>query len=630
MYGYLNFDIRRPATPWTAHYFALPGAEDVEPTEDAKRKRQADIVVNVECRALSAEQKTALSNQIYGALKFLPRYMEDVSFELYAALAHFRLEPEVQKQRTARIEALLELDCERSDLPSVKEHGRRLAAMAVMVPDAALNVVVRSQVIHIHRSLANTVFPSNRINPSRAFYDQVCKASGWDETSEFVEALHACHFGRPATERVECLTLIVQQLADKKVQQWLPGLIRALAAREQDLLIADKGDSVFSMLMASQTHSEGNFDDLVAYEVEKFVARRSVRAMQIVDAIQAAIAAKTPFDAASTKKNFEALAAYDLAVSRTELAMTPARLRSTFAQPRKPAAPLQSNVQPPDLDPVHARSVEWLVQWIQGSDAKPSAPVRIDRRKVVKEEQALRAKARKATQMSKEDQTKDQDLTEKDVDLVVQSGLSSTAEFFLRDIEETAVRAKHLNMEPRLLEDCMQYSDRLNALSRQPITDEPAAIALLHKAEAAINELRANIKSVDVAASLRRKFAHFLNEALDREPLVYGKRHGGVIACPMREADWPWVHGEFHHRWLNVRRIEIDGLQVPLQPHQALALYVTGSSLSNYAFDVSVHLWIRKDGCKNSPTTDNSAWMDNEAWLDTRIPCAVLHVPPAT
>ena len=64
-------------------------------------------MVNVECRALSAEQKTALSNQIYGALKFLPRYMEDVSFELYAALAHFRLEPEVQKQRTARIEALL-------------------------------------------------------------------------------------------------------------------------------------------------------------------------------------------------------------------------------------------------------------------------------------------------------------------------------------------------------------------------------------------------------------------------------------------------------------------------------------------------------------------------------------------
>ncbi len=462
------------------------------------------------------------------------------------------------------------------------------------------------------------------------FLDDLRKTTGWSADSLPVNALEACYFGRAPNDQQDCLRQLKAESAQSRLQQWLAPLTEKLSIEESDLLQADLGDTVHAVLESSTDDPAQDINSMVAAGLNRFKSRRSDRALTIVEVTRNAIQAGVLFDGASAKKNAEALAAYDLAVSRMELAMTVGRLRSTFAQPRKPAVTLQPNVSPPDIDPVHARSVEWLVQWIQGSDAKTSAPVRIDRRKVVKEEQAIRAKARKATQMSKEDQTKDEDLTEKDVDLVVQSGLSSTAEFFLRDIAETAVRAKHLNMEARLLEDCMQYSDALNALSRQPITDEPAAIALLHKAEAAINELRANIKSVDVAASLRRKFAHFLNEALDREPLVYGKRNGGVIACPMREADWPWVHGEYHHRWLNVQRIEIDGHQVPLQPHQALALYVTGSSLSNYAFDVSVHLWIRKEGCKNPPTADNSGWMDNEAWLDTRIPCAVLHVPPAT
>jgi hypothetical protein len=74
----------------------------------------------------------------------------------------------------------------------------------------------------------------------------------------------------------------------------------------------------------------------------------------------------------------------------------------------------------------------------------------------------------------------------------------------------------------------------------------------------------------------------------------------------------------------------MDGVLVPLQADQALALYVTGSSQSQYAFDVSVHLWCRKPGGGGLPSLEVGAYppMNTRDWRDTRVPCAVLHVPP--
>jgi len=90
--------------------------------------------------------------------------------------------------------------------------------------------------------------------------------------------------------------------------------------------------------------------------------------------------------------------------------------------------------------------------------------------------------------------------------------------------------------------------------------------------------------------------------------------------------------GAFHQRLLpRTRRIEIDGETVLLSPDQALALYVTGSSQSSYAFDVSVHLWQRRHGSTSGPGLAETAWppMNSPDWFDTYITCCVLHVPHA-
>jgi hypothetical protein len=78
----------------------------------------------------------------------------------------------------------------------------------------------------------------------------------------------------------------------------------------------------------------------------------------------------------------------------------------------------------------------------------------------------------------------------------------------------------------------------------------------------------------------------------------------------------------------------IDTLQRRLEmldEDQAAALYITGSSLSGYAFDVSVHIWQRYPGKTSLPSEKSDAFpaMNTEDWFDSYVPCCVLHVPAA-
>jgi hypothetical protein len=134
-------------------------------------------------------------------------------------------------------------------------------------------------------------------------------------------------------------------------------------------------------------------------------------------------------------------------------------------------------------------------------------------------------------------------------------------------------------------------------------------------------------------AQLRQHFDRQLSVALYNEPMVEGKRHGGVIQCRLKRSDWPWVAEQYHRRWLPWnQRITVDGVPRVLQPDQALGLYVTGKSLSGYEFDVSVHLWLRRAGRESAPGTSvlPPSPMNTEDWIDTLTPCAVLHVPSPT
>jgi hypothetical protein len=120
--------------------------------------------------------------------------------------------------------------------------------------------------------------------------------------------------------------------------------------------------------------------------------------------------------------------------------------------------------------------------------------------------------------------------------------------------------------------------------------------------------------------------------ALRVEPLELGKRQGGQIGYKAGVEDWAYVSGHFHNRWLpQVKSVLVNGKSVQLRADQAVALYVTGSSQSGYAFDVSVHLWQRREARQSQPGNTGGLFppMNQDDWFDTYVTCCVLHVPAA-
>jgi hypothetical protein len=634
LYSYLDFDIQNPVTPWTASYFALPGvAEQLQPDLEKARRNGATILVKLKVSGLSDDAKAALVEQVCAVVRHLPDYMTSISFEMHMALAHCRLDDATRTRREQRIAAIMAPYFAGDTPAAVQQQLRRVKTVAVMVPDAALEVVLRSQVILTNRSIAAVAYGQVLFREPLRLFDEICAAAYWEDP-RFKQALQACYFGRLPNDRPACLTLIRQARA-ASLDKMLPQLLDGLAKREKDLLGAEIGDAVFTVLqagvaLAAQNLDAHDIDTLVAVALDRLAAERSARCSEIVLATKAAMEQGVLFDPASMARNTTALAASAKAQALAKLGMTAPRVRKVLAQAR-PTTAQKPDEQAPDLDPIHARSVEWLVRWIEGPATSNDAPQRLNRQKIAAEESQTRLLARKAAGQATPDPHGEEDLTEKDVDLVWESGLSGMADFLLGDIHDMVVRAKHVKVAPELLTACTALVEPLQALILHPSTDELQARDLLQRAESAIESLRRGVLATEVTERVHQRFTGALNQALRQEPLVYGKRHGGVIACPMRQADWGWVHQTFHQRWLPVQRLEMDGLLVPLQADQALALYVTGSSQSQYAFDVSVHLWCRKPGGGGLPSLEVGAYppMNTRDWRDTRVPCAVLHVPPA-
>jgi hypothetical protein len=302
--------------------------------------------------------------------------------------------------------------------------------------------------------------------------------------------------------------------------------------------------------------------------------------------------------------------------------------------PPNPAA----NQEKADLDPVHAWSVDRLLRWIEGPLVRQPAQHRVDRKKVVARElEAWKRRQQQPKPMEQAQQPAETPLGESDVDTIVMDGLAATAQFFLDDIHELAPLAEHLGAQKPLVTACTELIGRLQDLVQLPHKhDETEARTLLGGAEDRIALLRKGVKAQQADAALQRRFTRQLAEALRLEPLARGKRHGGVIGCPMRPEDWPWVVERFHNRWIaGASSLTVDGVLVGLADHEALALYVTGSSQSRYAFDVSVHLWRRLPGSESRPGLQDEAGegfprMNAGEWEDSYLTCAVLHVPPLT
>jgi hypothetical protein len=441
-------------------------------------------------------------------------------------------------------------------------------------------------------------------------------------------------FSRPWAERDGFIEL-VDNAARFKL---LPAVSKTVAAlRSAGLLVVSEGDILVNVLQDCQAAKlngsmEEDMDTAVTNQVALGRTAELARTRAVLVSTMDASRLGVNLGRRVNEQNTAAVISAGQAFWLQLLRMTPERLQRRKERDKVPVTPGAAPTSPGDLDPVHAWSVSRLLRWIEGPILE-KAPAPLERARFVLKEKAARQEARAKTRMPEKAVRADKDLSALDIDLAVQNALSTTAGFFIGDIDDMLFRAKALGAASPAAQHCLDLLAPLQKLKKEDRSDDQKARALLHTASLAVDQLRLDLRTMASDAQLRQHFDRQLSVALYNEPMVEGKRHGGVIQCRLKRSDWPWVAEQYHRRWLPWnQRITVDGVPRVLQPDQALGLYVTGKSLSGYEFDVSVHLWLRRAGRESAPGTSvlPLSPMNTEDWIDTLTPCAVLHVPSPT
>ena len=227
--------------------------------------------------------------------------------------------------------------------------------------------------------------------------------------------------------------------------------------------------------------------------------------------------------------------------------------------------------------------MEQLARWIEGPITDKRSGGRIDRNAILVRKQKPSQPAKPKQPAPKSSAQDTDSLTADDLEETIQQAFAATANFFLSEINGLIIPAKTLNAPHELVTQCSDMADALQQLAsaQKPLQEEDAT-ELLTRAENAIRELRQGLKSAESAARLQARFPNALMAALRVEPLELGKRQGGQIGYKAGVEDWAYVSGHFHNRWLpQITSVLVNGKSVQLRPDQAVALYVTGSSLSH-------------------------------------------------
>lgn len=628
MYSRLNYRQDQPQ-PWSAFYYLLEG---IATTTDMDAKREAGVAIMVKMATprLDEPARKQLSLQIFNVVRHLPENMTG-SFELHMAMAHCRLETGAREQREKRIASLLDPYFINRTQPDEKQNLAKLKALAVMVPDAALDVSLRTCAIQLHLFwMERTTLLAN--DHGLLVLRELVSHLGWNDHPKLKESLFACYLGLAPIDREHGLDLIVNACKGNR-GSLVPKIVEAIKLVEPDYLLADMGDAIRSTLQASGTladPTEADLDELVEMEKQHFMARLSARCMQVVEATLAIIDQDVVLDTITQQQNRlcrEAVLAVQRLVESTEQLMKSRRSKT-------PPAPHPQNSQPPDLDPVYAWSIDRLLEWIEGpiTNKKDTRLKLLDTKKSAASENQAR-RANKATSSAKPaPSTAGPEFSEKDVKATVQTGLCSTAVFFLEEINDLLRLGQSLGLDNKLLQPCRDIQVPLQQVIRDGASDADGAQNVLQSAQEAMDTMRHGARIAQGQQLTRQRFTAALERLLRQEPLVLGKRHGGVVAARLPMADWGWAVEAFHERWLPAitqLQSSIDSSNTSRLPAGcALALYVTGSSLSHHAFDISVHVWRRRKGCTSIAGTSAQylAPMNKVDWYDTLIPCAVLHV----
>ena len=632
MYGQLDYKPENVQAQWTVSYFLC---RDLAPPNLTPAQAGARGLALKQIKTEVADLTDAQLSSLNAIARGLPADTVDLVSDLYIALAHLRL-PEVQrKAREARIESTLDGHFKGTKTsPTLTTGMQHVQRLAQLTPDAFLELMVRSQAARLQMVSMGDPLWSAQCEYLMDHLEKLANEMGIEPESPDLTLLISACFTRTWADRqgfLDLLALAAQKHLVGALSSTRVALVNSghLVASEGDILVSVLQDCLAAELDGSM---QAAIDQVVANQVALGRVADETRTAAVIDATIDAMDAGVNLGTQVQQKNISAIAAANQVRFLKILRMTPQRLRlykklMQAPTPAKGGAP--SN--PPDLDPINAWSVNRLLRWIEGPISE-GAPQRLDRKAIVAAEKATRQDARVKTKMTDKLARNDLDLTEADVGLAVQNALCTTADFFIGDIQDMLFRAKVLDNASAAAQACTDLLAPLQKLKVDPDFDDQKARVVLHQAEMAIDVLRKDIHVKETDARTRQRFAQQLQTALSMESMVEGKRHGGVINCPLHRADWPWVAERYHRRWLPwIGQIAIDGVPQPLQRDQALGLYVTGKSLSGYEFDVSVHLWQRKPGRHSAPSTSLAPYapMNTEDWIDTLIPCTVLHVPSA-
>ena len=628
MYGYLiwtqNGGLDAAMPQWLGHLLQPKGsAAQVKLAEDNARKAFAKACPSQDplSKQLNPQSMLALFSRVEPGL---------LSFGMAVWLAHHRLQPLELKVRTVTLEALVSDQLSDLDLTAdLQRMQDDMKAMATLIPDATLAMDIRKytaqmllNMLQQHSVFAKTLnAPLSQIlfslPPGLKPQQPIIQAVLWDVVCS-----------RPAGQRAAALAPFRALIAQGKGRLLLDAPKRC-AARLKFMLPAPLFYDALCLMVKEAIEPDARpLDEIIDTHSDQAGDLYNTALNAARRATMEAVAAGVNLGDKTTSSGEALLAFY-----RDRELSNRMRTRNTLqlARSRKNTAPGQQTEQEKAQTAViQAWSLQQVAQWIEGPIAPPKAkPVPIDRKAILQAQQkptGSSAKTPKAPQKAPPDA-----LTAADVDQAIREALSATASFLLGEISDLLAPAKLLQADLQLITHCTQLQPALQEVADgRKNLQEDATIALLGQAEEAVIQLREGIKSAASSAKLQQDFRNALTVALHAEPLELGKRHGGQVAFRAQVEDWSFVSENFHNRWLpHVKDILVNGAPTLLAPNQAVALYVTGSSLSGYAFDVSVHLWQRYRTSQSKPSTESGPLppMNTAEWFDTRTTCCVLHIP---
>lgn len=595
-------------------------------------------------------------NRIRAALVELARWIvgftdAQVDFALRVALQHHLLPQAERNQRESRIAGVVEhwFGPRTGWTPSQLTALNGVIATAILVPDALLDNQVRTvcakKAAHWHQARFDTK-PSTLTPAEAADWGRLMNVAnklghpdGFDSLKFFYN--HAPLHQR--RERVECLERISNKAeARKYILQYLREADLQSNAAPTAALFDAFWDALRSLDDQIQMAADADPGDwlkttFATVSLARMLVRQSA-AEQHAQAITTQ-ALRNGVDLGTLgRESLQNLT--DLQVQQTALSIDQEPESSSTAIPPSPRErPITLTLEAPARQPDPNTARTWRTKRTLEACRGPVARRRntgitaIDPKTATAALQKRTNEAGSARRSTRQAKAKPK-WTEKEASRVLRQSFERAVEFQVAEIKDLLDMTTRFGPPADRVTACLKASERMTTVIHATTWDEVAVRDALAQAEEAIAALRAALAHAQAEARLQARFDHCLTLALSKEVLVHGKERGGVIQQRLTPADWAWVQARYHRRWLShVTRYETeDGVTTTLPEDCALALYVTASSLSGYAFDISVHLWYRQEGCTGAPSLEAGDYppMDEAQWYDTYITCAVLHIPSST